>query len=415
MAKSLILISMLSSLSTIDPLSVLFPSEIESPDSAVSTHVEYMNLDDDSLAFEGYHNEFAFIAEEYNKQLLVGFGDRFQQYGYDLGQEHYDVSTKTSLPFLALSKSRNSLWLSPEAFSLNLGALVHDVELGVSISHESLPLNVSIDSYEFDINESLDFYFTQEHCNAFFGWRDWKLQSNCSWGDSAVVFNGGIVSYQNQLFLIELEYQEKVLNDADDWDDQEDLNGKTEINIATEYWGINAEYKDWQIYYQYRIVSGDLVTELLLQDDLIAGIGKGRYFITGLADFHQQILRINPPKWKNKWGAFSFPVSFSYFDDINAKANLYEPLLFLGLPILTDTEQFNVTSALIGSVEVQWQKQWNHWQLYSQVGQLIPLNVEGLESNDSEDGDDKGETSSKEKTEHFWPGFSIHIGLSWRF
>ncbi|MEJ2042328.1 MAG: hypothetical protein P8X74_03295 [Reinekea sp.] len=385
--------------------------------------IQSTNLNGAELGYTTYSNGFVANAEQKTTQLYFGLIQQAQRYHYHLDSEQYDLYVENAEPFIGFGNDYLQLYMSPENWKIHSGISAFGAQLNASFGHWQLPLQVEVRSDKLDVNEQLDFLLQQNRCNVSAQWWALQLKAVCDWRENSFEFSGLSAAYHNDVWQLEAGYRNNEFNASDDWQIDQIINGDTETNISQQRWFAAVAYQEWELSYQSRVVDGDMLSQLDIQDRLVSGVGKGRYFVTGQFDFRQRQLGLQPPVWDSAWGRFSWPLSLSYIDDVEVNADIYEPLLFLGLPVLTDSQALSIESVLVSVAQFQWQKEWHGWIVFSEASQVIPLSVQetksGSESGGGGGGNGGGEPTTPvepdEKKALFWPGFSLKVGLRWQF
>jgi hypothetical protein len=190
-----------------------------------------------------------------------------------------------------------------------------------------------------------------------------------------MTFSGAKMQWDTPSWGAAASYQTNEWDASDDWR-LDEVEGETRIHLEQTRWVVDGHYRDWHLAYQYRTVNGDMVTNLYVLDELIAGIGKGSYLIVGQADFDQHAVSLTPPAWRSRWGTIATVLDVSYLDNIQVKADIYEPLLFLGLPVLADTQDVSIKAIGVAVAHLSWTKSYQHWQLQTHLSQVIPWHIE---------------------------------------
>ena len=408
-----------------DPLSVLIAPD---PQSNLVRHSlllrsfgGFANLNSPSTEFVAYGNRMVVSPQRF-PQWQLAFSHLQQQYRHDLARENYQLTALESQIAVRWQQGAQQVQLASDGAALQLGTERMGVQWRLWLHAQSQDLLVDIDSQSLDVQQRMHFSFSDDQCGGAAVWQRWQLVVTCRWDDE-LTFAGSRLNYDGDPWQFSAAWEDSTWHAADQWQLNDEAMGDSEINWHQQRLVLAAGYRDWLLRYQYRTVDGDMLTKIDVQNELLVGVGKGRYLVTGQADFRQHVLAATLPSWRSRWGQLSTQWDLSYMDDIRLQANVYEPLLFLGLPVLTDSRSAPVTALGVAVARIGWQTPLRAgWQLDADISQIIPWYIEQPEhASDSsgEDSSDSGgsnpDAGGSEQRGWFWPGFAIRAGLTLRY
>jgi hypothetical protein len=176
-------------------------------------------------------------------------------------------------------------------------------------------------------------------------------------------------------------------------------------------------YRDVSLHYRYRGFLFGAFSDLDVNDDLISAVGKGQYLVNLRAQGKQHSLTLDTPSFNFLSGTWQAPISLTLLKDLNVQGQLYEPLLFLGLPVLTEQETQTLDSGTLAGIQLHGRWQSGFWQTHLLASQIIPLQIDmdNSESDNMENNNSNVSDSNTKKAGLLWPGFSVTLQLSTSF
>ena len=346
-----------------------------------------------------------------NGHLTLNINARQQHYFVDNGNQQGELSLPDPLVLVGLRVGNNALEVSPEQLTLKTATALWDTPVGLECTERNYPLLLSASWQQAGIDLEIQPTVAQRNCALLLSHGAWSASLGTQLFQQEWRYGSVTLGYIRGDFALNASHQAVLLNGSDQWQIDTRSSGYSQLDAEGQRARLQVRYRNWQGHYLYQQWRATLFNRISLQDELINALGKGQYYFNGTAELQAQALWLQPPAWQ--FGPWRVSPAFGLADvqDIDIHSDLYEPLLFLGLPVLTNREQINLQSGSLAAVQTQVQWQREGLELAILISQLIPFNAQPFENqNNIESSPDKASGSDK-KTGPLWPGFSISVEL----
>lgn len=328
----------------------------------------------------------------------------WQRSGYELSlQQHMD------LPVLN--------WDSP-LLDLRISNLERQLEfkwqgLHAGYQYVTSPFHAQIENETLEINADIQWQFARERIS--FGWHGEQLKypvnlsASFNKQEKATKFSALHLSVELSKFEVMMGYQQEQFESQTHWRIDEKAEGFSQLAISYQDAFIGLIRKNARLSFLHREIKANNFNQLDVNNSIATSFGKGRYLYIGSGTYKQQSLLGNY-QWpiSERW-QITVPISLSYFSEIDAQIDSYEPILFFGLPRKTKEGKLNLQSAGLASVGVKLATSKQNWNWSTAVNQLVPFAVEPIET---QEASESSGSATHKKTGLFWPGLSVSLELT---
>jgi hypothetical protein len=372
-----------------------------------------------------------------NGYLTLDINARQQHYFMDNGNHQGELSLPDPLVQARLRVGNNAIEVSPEQLTLKTAAALWSTQVGLECTERTYPLRLSTYWREAEIDLDIQPTVAQRSCSLLLSRGAWSASASTQLFQQELRAGGVTLGYKRADFTLNASHQTVLLHGSDHWQIDTSFSGYSQFDAEGQRARLQLGYRNWQGHYLYQQWRATLFNRVSVQDEVINSIGKGQYYLNGTAQLQAQSLWLQPPAWQFGHWRVSPALGLADVQDIDIHSDLYEPLLFLGLPVLTSREQINLQSGSLAAVQTQVQWQRNGMQFTTLFSQLVPFNTRTLEDptlsdndgnndNDNDNDNDNGgdgdnepvtdkASGSNKKTGPLWPGFSITVELKLYF
>jgi len=347
-------------------------------------------------------------------QVALYFNTKKQHYFIDNGTQQISLSLPAPTVYAAYRVNNSYIGVSPQELHLESYVTLREAQLDMACSLREYPISFSAGWYDTDVELAIGSEMVHRFCSASVRHGSWSTSFKTQLIDHRLRYGAATLGYSRDGFGITATHQAIVQSVSDHWQIDTRATGYSQLDILGQRASLRVHYREWQGHFLYQQWHATLLNSIGIEDDLINAIGKGRYYLNGIAQLQSQALWLQPPAWRFGRLNLSPAIGLADIQDIDIHNDLYEPLLFLGLPILTQRDRIDARSASLATLQTQFKWRSEHLELTTVVSQLIPFNVQSIDnSNDNEINADK--KTDNYKPGRLWPGFSITAELKISF
>jgi len=391
----------------------------------VSVSNEAILNPDKSITYSSNYLRFKANLVERDFTADLSLSSANQSYLFANGEHNLKVQSSNIVPAVYLSYRDNKLYISPTQQTLFFSYSVANVNLGAGVGHIAVPVEVSYVNLDRALDTNISTKLESNYCELSLSIDIYAISTRC-------VLEGDEISYRSSKFLIEEEAMFVYLQHSygnggflESWNSGTLLSGSSQFDIQSENYGLKFGLNSWTLGYSYSDIKAGIFNTIQINNDLLAGLGKGTYYVNVTAEAVNHSINLELPVTQILGVNITPIVALSGFNNIDIKSDTYEPLLFLGIPLLTDTDYLNIDSLMLGLTQVQLSYLKGNWTTIVQIQQQYLLDykrkfqrnesAELLNKDISPHAQGANDVTSGNEKAGFWPGFSAQIEIQLKF